>query len=92
MAEQSGRNFKLIANDVADGYVAINPIFLKSFNAPNIKALYKALEHRQNEVRSEPFPYNDTPMIRKRNIRLQRLYSSLLIIRNYAREKNIPMF
>lgn len=92
MADQSGRNFKVIANEVAEGFITINPIFLKSFNAPNIKALYKALEQRQNEVRAEPFPYNDIPMIRKRNIRLQRLYSSLLIIRNYVRENKIPMF
>jgi hypothetical protein len=92
MTEQSGRNFKMIASDVADGFITINPIFLKPFNAANMKALYKALEQRQNEVRAEPFPYNDIPMIRKRNIRLQRLYSSLLIVRNYAREKNILMF
>ncbi len=92
MGAQSGRNFKIIANDVADGFITINPIFLKSFNASDIKALYKALELRQSEVRAEPFPYNDIPMIRQRNMRLQRLYSSQLIIRNYAREKQIPIF
>ncbi len=92
MADQSGRNFKIVANDVAEGFVTVNPIFLKPFNAANLMTLYKAIEQRQNEVRAEPFPYNDTMMIRKRNLRLQRLYSSLLIIRNYAREKKIPMF
>lgn len=92
MPEQSGRNFKIISNDVADGFITINPIFLKPFNGADLKALYKALEQKQSEVRSEPFPYNNIPLIRKRNMRLQRLYSSLLIIRNYAREKNILMF
>lgn len=92
MADQGGRNFKVIANGVADGFVTVNPIFLKPFNAANIKALYKAVEQKQNEVRVEPFPFNDIPMIRKRNMRLQRLYASLLIIRTYARERNMPMF
>lgn len=86
------KNFKALANDITEGYITINPIFLKPFEKDDIKALCKAIERKQVEIRAEPFPYNDTNLIRKRNLKLQRLYNALMIINNYAREKNILLF
>lgn len=92
MAEQSGKSFKVIANDVAEGFVTINPIFLKPFNDSGIRNLFKAIEQKQIVVRTEPFPHNDVAKIRHRNMRLQRLHVSMLIVKNYAREKKIQIF
>lgn len=92
MAEQGGKSFKMIANDVSEGFITINPIFLKPFSDPGIKNLYKAIEQKQIVVRTEPFPHNDVMKIRNRNMRLQRLHVSLLIIKNYARERKIQIF
>lgn len=89
MAEQSGKSFKMIAIDVSEGYITVNPLFLKHFNEPGLKSLLKAIEQKQVELRSEPFPYNDIIKIRHRNLRLQRLHSATVIIKNYAREKRI---
>lgn len=86
-----GRSFQMIAKDVEEGYITINPLFLKSFNDTGIKSIFKAITQKQIEVRTEPFPHNDVDKIRNRNIRLQRLHSSLLIIKNYAREKKIQL-
>lgn len=83
------KNFKALANDITEGYITVNPIFLKPFEKDDIQALYKAIERKQVEIRAEPFPYNDTNLIRKRNLKLQRLYNALMIIKNFAREKNI---
>lgn len=85
--DQAKRNFKAIVADVAEGFVAVNPLFLKSFNESNLKILYTSLERRQREVRNEAFPYHDPPMIRMRNIKLQRLFTAMTIVKNYAREK-----
>lgn len=92
MAEQGGRSFKMIANDVSGGFITINPIFLKPFNDSGIKNLFKAIEQKQIGVRIEPFPHNDVAKIRDRNMRLQRLHVSIMIIKNYARERKIQLF
>lgn len=88
MSEQTKRNFKAIVSDISEGFVAVNPIYLKPFDENAIKSLCRAIERKQIEIRSEPFPYDNICLIRERNIRLQRLYSALMVIKNFAREKH----
>ena len=85
----TGRNVKAIASDIAEGYVVVNPIFLKPFDNESLKKLYESMLRKQNEIRIQPFPYGDVELIRKRNMRLQRVYAAIILIRNYAREKKI---
>jgi hypothetical protein len=92
MAEQIKRNFKAIVSDISEGFIAVNHIYLKPFDENALKFLYKAIERKQIEIRSEPFPYDDICLIRKRNIRLQRLYSALIVIKNFAREKRYRIY
>ncbi len=91
MAEQPKRNFKAIVADVTEGFVSINPIFLKPFNEGALKSLHAAIEKKQIEIRIEVFPYHDVELIRKRNLKLQRLYTALIVIKNFAREKKISL-
>jgi hypothetical protein len=86
-----GRNLKAIASDIAEGFVSVNPIYLKPFEAESLRLLYETLQRKQNEMRAEPFPYGDVEKIRKRNIKLQRVYNSLMLIKNYARERRITL-
>lgn len=92
MADQIKRNFKAIVSDISDGFIAVNPIYLKPFDENALKLLCNAIERKQIEIRSEPFPYDDIDLIRKRNMRLQRLYSALIVIRNFAREKRYRVY
>jgi hypothetical protein len=85
----TGRNVKAIAADIAEGYVVVNPIFLKPFDNESLKKLYESMLRKQNEIRIQPFPYGDVELIRKRNMRLHRVYAAIILIRNYAREKRI---
>ncbi len=84
-----GRNLKAIASDIAEGFVTVNPIYLKPFDPETLKALYETISRKQNELRAEPFPYGDVEKIRRRNLKLQRVYNSLMLIKNYARERRI---
>ena len=84
-----GRSLKAITHDIAEGYVAVNPIFLKSLDNDSLKELYHEIMKTQTEIRIEKFPHSDPHAIRWRNIRLQRLYSALMIIKNFARERRI---
>lgn len=84
-----GKSLKAITYDIAEGYVVVNPIFLKPLDDDSLKGLYHELMKTQTEIRGEKFPHGDTQAIRWRNTRLQRLYSASMIIKNFARERRI---
>ncbi len=84
-----GKNLKATATDIAEGFTIVNPIFLKPLDGEILKELYKELNKRQGEIRSEKFPAHDQHAIRRRNLRLQRLYSAAMVVRNYAKLKKI---
>lgn len=91
MAAEISRNLKAVVTDISEGFVSLNPIYLKPFSEDQLKLLYEMIERRQIEVRSEPFPYNNVDAIRTRNLKLQRLYTSIIILKNYAREKKMTL-
>jgi hypothetical protein len=84
-----GKSLLATARDIADGYAIVNPLFLKPLDAEALKGLYQNIMKVQTEIKGEKFPYNDVAAIRTRNMKLQRLYSSLMIIRNFARERGM---
>ncbi|MGO9013683.1 MAG: hypothetical protein ACLQF0_01770 [Dissulfurispiraceae bacterium] len=87
MADHGTKNFKAIATDIAEGYVSLNPLYLKPFNEVSLKSLYSIVMKVQAGIRDEPFPYREIELIRKRNLKLQRLYTALIVIKNTARER-----
>ncbi len=91
MPNVRGKSLRAIIRDVADGYVSVNPLFLKPFDSEALKEFYKELARVQIEIRSEKFPTSDILAIRARNLKLQRLYSAAMIIRNFARERRISL-
>ena len=84
-----GKSLKAIAFDISEGYLTVNPIFLKSLNDESLKGLYNEVMKAQSEIRSEKFPHNDIQSIRSRNVRLQRLHQALIIAKNFARERKV---
>lgn len=87
MAEQNKKSLKAIAADIAEGYVSVNPLFLKPFNEESLRSLYSMVSKVQIEIRTAPFPYNAIELIRRRSLKLQRLYAALNVIKSFAREK-----
>jgi len=86
-----GKSLKAMAYDIADGYVAVNPLFLKPLDIDSLTGLYHEIMQVQIAIRGEKVDLSDQPSLRTRNVRLQRLYSSLTIIKNFARERRIVM-
>lgn len=84
-----GKSLKAIAYDIAEGYVVVNPLFLKPLDAESLKGLYHELLKAQIEIRGQKFPQGDIQAIRWRNTRLQRMNSAVMIIKNFARERRI---
>ena len=82
---------KAVANDVGDGYMSINPLVLKKFDKDMIKDLFEHLNKAMGAARNLAVPLNDSLALRQKNMKLQRLHNSIIILRNTAREKRIPL-
>jgi len=91
MAGIGGKSMKQVATDVIDGFTAINPLFLKKFEKDQIKDLYENLNKAMNAARNIPVQFHDQVAMRNKNMKLQRLHNALIIVRNHAREKRIPL-
>ncbi|HEX9137461.1 MAG TPA: hypothetical protein VF905_11055 [Nitrospirota bacterium] len=93
MAESGfkGKSMKAVAADVAEGYVSVNPLFLKKFDKDMIKDLYDNLNKAMTGTRNEKIALSDQPSLRIRNLKLQRLHNAMIILKNIAREKRIPL-
>ena len=93
MAESGfkGKSMKSVAVDVAEGYISVNPLFLKKFDKDMIKDLYEHLNKAMTGARNEKLDLTNQVGVRTRNMKLQRLHNAMIIIRNVAREKRIPL-
>jgi hypothetical protein len=93
MAESGfkGKSMKSVASDVAEGYVTVNPIFLKKFDNAMIKDLNDNLSKALTFTRNEKIVLTDQAALRTRNLKLQRLHNAMIILRNTAREKRVPL-
>ncbi len=91
MSNVRGKSLKATIRDVAEGYVIVNPLFLKSFDHGTLRDFYIEISKVQVEIRAERFPTHDILAIRSRNLRLQRLFAATMVIRNYAKERRVPL-
>jgi hypothetical protein len=92
MTTLRGKSLVAITRDIADGYITVNPLFLKPLDRESIERLYNQIVKLQIEIRGERFPYRDVQAIRQRNLRLQRLHNSLIVIKNFARQRGMRNF
>lgn len=86
-----GKSMKQVAVDVVEGYATVNPLFLKKFDKEMLKDLFEHLNKAMNTARNLPVQFHDTIAMRNKNLKLQRLHNAIIILRNHAREKRIPL-
>jgi hypothetical protein len=91
MAGIGGKSMKQVATDVIEGFTTINPLFLKKFDKDLIKELYEHLNKAMTATRNIPVQFHDQVAMRNKNMKLQRLHNAIIIVRNNAREKRIPL-
>lgn len=93
MAESGfrGKSMKIVAVDVAEGYITVNPLFLKKFDRDMIKDLFDNLNKTLTFIRNDKVDFTNQATLRMRNMKLQRVHNAMIIIRNIAREKRIPL-
>lgn len=93
MAESGfrGKSMKVVAIDVAEGYISVNPLFLKKFDKDMIKELYEHLNKALTGTRNAKIDLTNQASVRIRNMQLQRLHNAMIVLRNIAREKRFPL-
>lgn len=84
-----GKSIAAAAKDIADGFLSMTPLLLKRLDEGGLRALHHQLRKLQTEVRASKFPSHDVQGIRTRNLRLQRLHQSLIILEHSARQLRI---
>ena len=93
MAEDGfkGKSMRMVALDVAEGFITVNPLFLKKFDKDMIKNLFDNLNKTLTLIRNDKIDFTNQTDLRMRNMKLQRMHNAMIIIRNIAREKRIPL-
>jgi hypothetical protein len=86
-----GKSMRVIALDVSEGYISVNPLFVKKFDKDMVKELYDHLNKALTLTRNEKTDFTDQAVLRTRNMKLQRLHNAMIVLRNIAREKRIPL-
>lgn len=84
-----GKSLHALAQDVAEGYEYINALVLKKFDTDVFKSLHQIMKKVQRKVLSEKVPSNNVELLRRRNLKLQRLHQALRVLENTAKEKKI---
>jgi hypothetical protein len=69
----------------------VNPLFLKKFDKDMVKELYDHLNKALTSTRNEKTDFTNIVVLRTRNLKLQRLHNAMIVLRNIAREKRIPL-
>ena len=83
------RNLGLMAKDVMEGFVTMNPLILKKYDANTCKELHRQLRKMQNTVRTESVDLANQAGLRTRNHRLQRMLQALTVLEHYAKTNQI---
>jgi len=86
-----GRSLAVMAKDIMEGYVMLNPLVLKKFDAATFKELHMHLRKLQTVVRSEGVDLTNQEATRNRNQKLQRMHQAMAVLENQAKIQKIVL-
>lgn len=79
-----------MVQQIAEGFLLVTERTFKRMTRPELDKLAFEIDKRLREIRGEaPPPTEETLEIQKRNRRLQRLNSSLMMLRSYRTRRRI---
>ena len=84
-----GRSLAVMAKDIMEGYVALNPLVLKKFDAATFKELHMQLRRLQTTIRSAGVDLTNQEATRNRNQKLQRMHQAMSVLEHQAKLQKI---
>jgi hypothetical protein len=85
------RNLALLAKDVMEGYLMLNPLVLRKYDETTCKELFRQLRRLQTTIRIEAVDLGNQAALRIRNHRLQRMHQAIGVIEHHARLNRINL-
>jgi hypothetical protein len=74
-----------------EGYVMLNPLVLKKFDAATFKELHQHLRKLQTVIRSAGVDLTNLDATRNRNQKLQRMHQAMAVLENQAKVQRIVL-
>lgn len=84
-----GRSLAVMAKDIMEGYVMLNPLVLKKFDVATFKELHIHLRKMQTVIRLEGVDLTKQEALRNRNQKLQRMHQAMSVLENQAKTQKI---
>jgi hypothetical protein len=84
-----GRSLAVMAKDIMEGYIFLNPLVLKKFDATSFKELHMQLRKLQTTIRSAGVDLTNQEALRHRNQKLQRMHQAMAVLENQAKAQKI---
>jgi hypothetical protein len=79
------------ARDVADGFVVFNKATCRRFTPEEARSLHRFLELVAREIRAGQVPLEEVAEIQRKNLRLSRANSALVLLRNHAKRHRLVL-
>ncbi len=80
-----------MAKDIMEGYVYLNPLVLKKFDAASFRELHMQLRRLQTTIRSKGVELADQEALRHRNQKLQRMHQAMSVLESQAKAQKISL-
>jgi hypothetical protein len=84
-AGSQGRSLAVMAKDIMEGYIMLNPLVLKKFDAATFKELHQHLRKLQTTIHSAGVDLTNQEATRNRNQKLQHLHQAMAVLENQAK-------
>jgi hypothetical protein len=85
------RSLGVMAKDVMEGYVTLNPLVIKKFDGDSLKELYRQVRRLQTTIRSEGLDLANQQALRQRNQKLQRMHQALSVLEHQAKAQRVAL-
>ena len=79
----------MMAKDIMEGYIMLNPLVLKKFDESSFKELHQHLRKLQTAIRSAGVDLTNQEATRIRNQKLQHLHQAMAVLENQAKLQKI---
>jgi hypothetical protein len=81
----------MMAKDLMEGYISLNPLILKKFDASSIQELHMHLHKLQTSIRSAGMDLTNQEALRARSQRLQRIHQAKSVLEFQAKQQKIVL-
>lgn len=76
-----------MVRDIAEGYFLVTERTFGRFDRGDLEQIRFEIDRHMREVRGDQPPIDDLPAVQKRNRRIQRLNTALMVLRAYQQRR-----